>query len=937
MMLLARSKIAARVASLLLVTGATFALAAPSAKQTQSRASPAAPTAPTKGATVEGVTEYDYPNRFKLLLVPDPSKPTVTVNITYFVGSRHEGYGETGMAHLLEHMVFKGTPTTINVPKALNDHGARWNGTTTVDRTNYFETMPATEANLEWAIGFEADRMVHSFIAKKDLDSEMTVVRNELEAGENDPRSVLFARIHSRAYLWHNYGKSTIGSRSDLEHVPIERLQAFYKKYYQPDNAMLVVAGKFDQAKALKLVGQTFGKIVPPKRKIEPTYTVEPAQDGERMVTLRRVGGVQEAAAAYHVPAASHADSAAVSVLAEVLGATPGGRLHDALVETKKASSVFGFNRRLRDPGLAIFFAEVRKEDSLDAASSVFKQVIEETASKPPTAEEVERAKNSILKNLELSLAASDSVGIALTEAASQGDWRLLFFYRDAVRKVTPSDVQRVAAAYLKPANRTLGLYLPTEKPERAEIPEAPNVPSLLRDYKGAAVAQGEEFEATPQNLESRTTRITFPGGMKLALLTKKTRGETVVAQIALRLGDEKSLANRKAAPSMAARMLIRGTKSKTRQQIKDELDRLKARVNIFGGPTGAYVSIESKSAEFPEVLKLVFEVLREPSFDAKEFELLRQEYLAQLESAKFEPAPVAQIASQRHLRPWPKGHPLYVETHDESIEEVKAAKLEEAKKFYQEFYGASFAQMAVVGDFEAAKVKPLIADGLAGWKSPTPHVRIPIPYRDVAQKVTSLETPDKANAFFTAGANLSLRDDDPDYPALVLANYLLGGAPLNSRLATRLRQKDGVSYGAGSFINASPLDKEGSFGAFAIYAPENVSRLEKGFTEEVERAVKEGFSAQEVSQAKPAWLQSRQVARAQDSAVAGTLASYLYYDRTYNWDADLEKKVAALSAQQVSDALKRHLDPKKISVVKAGDFAKKKTTTESVARPNQP
>ena len=932
-----RSRIAACFTSLFLVAAALPAVAASSGREAKSRASSTAPTAPIKGPTVEGVTEYDYANGLKLVLVPDASKPTVTVNITYFVGSRHEGYGETGMAHLLEHMVFKGTPTTKDVPKALNDHGSRFNGSTSLDRTNYFEIMPATDANLEWAIRFEADRMVNSFIAKKDLDSEMTVVRNELEAGENDPRGVLFSRVHSRAYLWHNYGKSTIGSRSDLEHVPIERLKAFYKKYYQPDNAMLVVAGKFDEAKVLKLVGQTFGKIVPPKRAIETTYTIEPAQDGERLVTLRRVGDVQAMAAAYHVPAAAHADSAAISVLAEVLGATPGGRLHKALVEPKKASSVAGFNRRLREPGLVMFFAEVRKKDSLDAARAIFTQVIEETASKPPTAEEVGRAKNSILKNIELALAASDSVGISLTEAAADGDWRLLFFYRDAVRKVTPSDVQRVASAYLKATNRTLGLYLPTAQPERAEIPEAPDVASLLRDYKGAAVAKGEEFEATPQNLEARTTRVNFPGGMKLALLGKKTRGETVVAQIALRFGDEKSLANRKAAPSMAARMLLRGTQSKTRQQIKDEFDRLKARVNVTGGATAVSVSIESKSAEFPEVLKLVFEVLREPAFDAKEFELLKQEYLAQIENARFEPASVAQIAFQRHLKPWPKGHPMYVDTHEESIEEIKAATLDEAKKFYKDFYGANFAQMAVVGDFDAAAVKQLVADRLASWKSPAPYVRIPIPYRDIEQKVVSLETPDKANAFFMAGANLKLRDDDPDYPALLLANYLLGSAPLNSRLATRLRQKDGLSYGTASFLSASVFDKEGSFGAFAIYAPENVSRLEKGFAEEVERALKDGFTAEEVSQGKAAWLQSRQVTRAQDQAVARTLTAYLYYDRTYNWDAELEKKVSALSAQEVSDALKRHLDAKKISMVKAGDFAKKKAAAESVARPSQP
>ncbi len=938
-MLSLRWKISACLISLWVMAGAMPASAAPSGKATKSRpAAAGAATAAVKGATVEGVTEYDYPNGFKLVLVPDSSKPTVTANITYFVGSRHEGYGETGMAHLLEHLMFKGTPTTPNVPQALTDHGARFNGTTSFDRTNYFETMPATEANLEWAIRFEADRMVKSFIAKKHLDSEMTVVRNELEAGENNPQRILYERVLSTAYLWHNYGKSTIGSRSDLENVPIDRLQAFYRKYYQPDNAMLVIAGKFDESKVLKLVGQTFGKIAPPKREISPTYTVEPVQDGERQVTLRRVGDVQVLLAAYHVPAGTHPDSATLSVLAEVLGATPAGRLHKALVETKKAASVGTFNRLLREPGVLTASAEVRREDSLDAARALLTQVVEEAGAKPPTAEEVERAKNSILKNLELTLASSDNVGLLLTEFGAEGDWRLLFLYRDRIRKVSPADVQRVAATYLKPSNRTLGMFIPTDKPDRSEIPASPSVAELVRDYKGdPALAAGEEFEATPQNIEARTTRATLPGGMKLAMLPKKTRGGTVIAQISLRLGDERSLADKKAAPNFASRMLLRGTKGKTRQQIKDELDRLKARVSISGGATNASVSIEAKHEEFPDVLRLVAEVLREPAFDPKEFELLKQEYLAQVENSRFEPTTLAQVAFGRHLRPWQKGHPLYVDTVDESLEQIKATTLDEAKKFYQDFYGANFGQMAVVGDFDAAQVKKLVTELLAPWKSATAFVRIAVPYRDIAQKTIALETPDKANAFFIAGLNLSLRDDDSDYPALVLANYLLGAAPLNSRLSTRLRQKDGLSYGAGSGINASALDKEGSFTAFAIYAPENVSRLEKGFAEEIDRATKDGFTTAEVTQGKAALLQSRQVTRAQDQAVAATLTSYLFYDRTYNWDAELEKKISALSAPEVSNALRRHLNPKKISVVKAGDFAKKKAAAEAPAKPSQP
>jgi zinc protease len=580
------------------------------------------------------------------------------------------------------------------------------------------------------------------------------------------------------------------------------------------------------------------------------------------------------------------------------------------------------------------FFTELRKEDSLDAARAAFLETIEGMGAKPATVEEVDRAKNTILKNIELSLTSPDQVGVALSESAAAGDWRLFFVYRDEIKKVTPADVQRVATSYLKQTNRTLGTYIPTQAPERSEIPETPNVAERVRNYKGdAALASGEEFDASPANIEARTTRRTLPGGIKLALLPKTTRGEIINAQIVLNLGDEKSLMNRKTAAELAASMLLRGTKSKTRQQIKDELDRLKAVVNVGGGPTRASVSIEVKRPQFPEVLKLVREVLREPSFDAAEFEILRKERLASTENVKSEPSVAASIELSRHLKPRPKGHALYIDSLDESIANLKSVTLDQVKSFYRDFYGASSAQMAVVGNFDASEVGKLVESLFSDWKSPKPFVRIASTYVDVPSKNNSLETPDKANAFFIAGVNLPIRDDDPDYPALVLANYMVGGSPLTSRLLVRWRQKEGLSYGGASIFNASALDKEGAFTAFAVYAPENLARLEKAFAEEMERAVKDGFDADEVAKGKNGLLQARQVSRAQDNSLTGTLASYLFLDRTLKWDIDLEQRISALTPEQVTDAFRRRIDPKKVSIVKAGDFAKKKKSAE-VARP---
>jgi zinc protease len=878
---------------------------------------------PERITSVEGVTEYRLPNGLRALLFPDPTKQTITVNVTYLVGSRHENYGETGMAHLLEHLVFKGTPKHPNIPQELTERGTRPNGTTSSDYTNYFETFAATEDNLRWALDLEADRMVNSFIAKKDLDSEFSVVRNEYEAGENSPFSALLKRMMEAGFAWHNYGKSTIGERSDIENVNIERLQGFYKLYYQPDNAALMIAGKFDEAKALDLVKQYFGPIPKPARELPKLYTAEPTQDGERAVTVRRVGDIQTVGLLYHIPAGPHPDFAAIQTLGLVLADMTSGRLHKALVETGKAVSVANFQFQTYDPGASLFFAFVPKDAPIEVARDTMLQTIDDLAKNPPTAEEVERARQKLLKGIELQLNNSDNIGLNMSEYIAMGDWRLYFLRRDRIKNVTPEDVKRVAAAYFKSSNRTVGLFIPTRTPDRAEIPPRPDVAAMLKDYKGAApVATGEEFDPSPANIDARTARSNA-AGLKLALLPKKTRGGKVVARLTLRFGNEKDLTNRDAAASLAGEMLMRGTSKHTREQIQDELDKLKARANVSGSTTQAGATIETTRENLPAVMRLVAEILREPSFPAKEFDLLKQDEITGVETGRSEPTLIAFNAFSRHMRPYPKGHIDYVKTIDEEIADVKAVTLEDVKKFHSDFYGADHGELAVVGDFDEKEVAELAGELFGGWKSSRPFARIPQVYHNVEAINKSFETPDKANAFLLAGVNLNLRDDDPDYPALVLGNFMLGGGIMNSRLAVRIRQKEGVSYGVGSTFSASALDKTGLFIANAIYAPQNVAKLESALKEELAQALKDGFTADEVEKAKSGWLKSRQVSRAQDNELAGALTNGLYLNRALAWDAEMEEKVGALTPERILAAMRKHIDPARLTIIKAGDFAK--------------
>ncbi|HEV7605924.1 MAG TPA: pitrilysin family protein [Steroidobacteraceae bacterium] len=883
----------------------------------------AAPAAPERITTVEGITEYRLPNGLRVLLFPDQTKQTITVNITYLVGSRYENYGETGMAHLLEHMVFKGSTGHKEIPNELSSHGARPNGTTSWDRTNYFETFGATEENLRWALDLEADRMVNSFIAQKDLDSEMTVVRNEFEGGENQPGSVMFKRLLSVAYDWHNYGNLPIGARSDIEGVPIERLQAFYRTYYQPDNALLLVAGKIDEAAVLALVQQYFGRIPRPTRVLPEMHTVEPTQDGERRVALRREGDVSMAASGYHVPSGVHEDFAALEILGQILADAPAGRLHKELVEKGKAAAVFPAALMLAQPGMFGFGVQVRVEQSVDAALEQLLALVEKPAAKPVTDAEVERARTQILASIDLSLNSSENVGLSLSDWAGMGDWRLMFLNRDRLRAVKTADVQRVWASYFKPSNRTVAVFYPTKAPDRVEVPKAPEVLALLKDYKGdAAKDAGVAFDATPENIEAHTRRTTLPGGLQLVLLPKKTRGGGVYAGLALRFGDVASLKNLGSTPAFATGMLMRGTTSHTRQQLADEFDRLKARVNVNSWGSGMYLFAETTRENLPAVLTLVGEVLREPAFDPKEIEQLRNEWLAGIEQQRSDPSALAFNQFQRYLKPYPRGDIRYVETLDESIASVKAVSREQMQRFHKDFFGAQPAQVSVVGDFDAAAVEQQFGSLLGGWKNPKPFTRVPTDYFDVPAKDVVIETPDKAQAFFVAGMNLALRDDDPDYPALVLGNYILGASGLNSRLTGRIRGKDGLSYGVGSQLSGDNFDKAGMFFTYAIYAPQNLAKLQQAFNEEIARALAEDFTQDEIDKAKSGWLQSRGVARAQDNELAGALGHWLFVGRTLAWDADFEKKVMALDAAQIRAALKRHLVPAKFTVIKAGDFA---------------
>lgn len=889
-------------------------------------------------ATVEGVSEYRLSNGARVLLFPDASRPTISVNMTVLVGSRHEGYGEAGMAHLLEHMVFKGTPTFPDVPKALRDHGANFNGTTNSDRTNYFETLPASDENLEFAIHLESDRLVNSFVRREDLISEFTVVRNEFERGENSPQGILSQRVTAAAYEWHNYGKTTIGNRTDIERVPIDNLQDFYRKYYQPDNVVFIVTGAFEESKALALVQKYLGAIPKPERKLDPTYTEEPPQDGERNVTLRRVGKIGSIAVAYHMPAASHPDWAPLTILGSVLSESKVGRLPAALVETKKATGVSARADASHDPGLFFLSAEPA-EASLEAVRDELLTIMDELGNTPFGDEEVNRAKVRYNRMSEMMLSSASAMSSALSSASALGDWRLFFLQRDRIAAVTADDLNRVAKQYFPAHNRTVGLFIPSDKPLRSTIPAVESIAEVVKDYRGGdAIASGEAFDPSPENIDART-KVVELDGLKIALLPKKNRGSRVSMAMTLHYGNEESLGGKTVAAGILSSMLMAGTKTMDRQVLQERMDAMgvsissgggggRGRGGRGGGGGGGRAgqlsfSIDAKRDNLVKGIYLLGDILRDPAFPKDEFEQMKLRTVNRMTSMQDDPAALASDKLGRALSPYPSSDPRFVPTTSESIEMMEQLTLEQVIGIYKEQLSASVGEVSIVGDFDPDEAVTAIKEILKDWKSDVPFRSID---REALQNVTgskeNIVTPDKANAVFLAGLTFAMAETDEAATALQIGNFILGGGTLSSRLGDRIRQKEGLSYGVTSSISIPSRGNDARFTINAITNPANMDAVEKAAFEELNRFITDGPTEKELVDAQKAYLEAQKVGRTGDSAIAGQLLSNLHLGRTFQFTAEREKQVKALTTTAIKEAFKKYIDPEKLTVLRAGDLA---------------
>ena len=877
---------------------------------------------------IEGIKEYSLSNGMKILLVPDASQSNMVVNIVYKVGSKDEGYGEKGMAHLLEHMLFKSTKNLGDIKKQLSDKGGVANGTTWYDRTNYYEVFPSSDENLKWSLQMEADRMINATILQSDLDKEFSVVRNEFEIGENNPTRTMMQNVFSAAYTWHNYGNSTIGSKEDIERVKAPTLRKFYEKFYQPDNAILTIGGKFDEANALKYIADYFSVIPKPTRELGGTYTVEPAQNGEKYFEIKRNNDQQIVAAGYHTAAYADKDFAALSALYEILTDDPSGYLYKSLVENKKVTSIWTFSPTVRDPGMVYFNFDVPKNNNLDEITKAVKSELDKVSSIKYTEDDLKRAKAKLMKYIDEEKNNTINYTIGLTEIIGAGDYRLGFIYRDNVENLKLSDIQNVAQKYLKNNNRTIGVFRPSENEERVFPTEFRDeqIANLTNNYKGKALEkEPAPFEASIANLKKNTTEGVLSNGMKYGVINKELKGDKVVGTFRLKIGNEKDLEGKREIGGLTAGLLTAGTKTKTKEQIKDELDGMKSSIYSYLSGQDLIISVSTYKDSFPKVMAILQDMLSNASFPENELSKTILENKTYFEGLVKDPQAIANLEISRLASPYPKNSIFYTPTIEESISNFNKVTRADVVQFYQNVLGASNGVGSVLGAIDTQLVASTLEKTFGKFVAKSKYAEIKPTYFESKKQNKNIITPDKENAVALGISSFKMQQDHADYPALLMANEILGsGGFLSARLPMRLREKEGISYGVGSYLSVPLSNEVASWNYYAYLNPTKRDAVEKAIQEEVSRALSGGFTQEELDSNKKSYMNQRMTNLGSDNMLISLVNNKLLFGIPLERFDEHNSKIQNLKLSEVNSALKKYLSQDKLISVFAGDFNKK-------------
>lgn len=887
---------------------------------------------------LDGIEEYRYlQNDMSVLLFRDSAAPVVTVQIVYNVGSKNEVSGNTGSAHLLEHLNFKGTPTFNKangnaIFNVLQGIGARMNATTWYDRTNYYETIPSDK--IELALHIESDRMRNSLLLREDKDAEMTVVRNEFERGENNPSALLSKEMWATAYMAHPYHHNTIGWRSDIENIPIEVLQDFYNTYYWPNNATLTIIGDFEKQNVFNLIDKYFGKISKAPHAILEPYTEEPDQLGPRRVIIKKPGQQSLVSIGYKIPGRMHEDLPALQVLGEIMGSGTSSVLSKTFIDTGIA--LYGSARPSDFKELGLFSVTLGFSPNKNhhEINNQLLEVIEKVKLEGVMQDDVDRIVAKLNAQSILSRDGSAVISSQLNEAIAAGDWTDYINGIKRLSSITPADVIRVANTYLVEDQSTTGYLISKELGNKKQTEnEASNFlmeddgalhfRTLNRDAEKDIVNPSALLEtmsiydsSTLNNTSDKFKRSTVAN---IDVVTAKTAAKDFINVIAsFPIGSYFNTNGNNQAPSITTQMLSKGTTKNDKFQISQKLEKLGVNLRVSARKDDVFINFKCLSKDLQMVIDLLAEELRYPSFDSEEFKLLVQQNINNLKQQLTNPDTQASIALSNAI--YPQNHLNYLTDIETSIKELESLTLDEVKSFHQVYFGTKGMRLVAVGDVDSNNLYQALNNVFGDWNSgiDTP-ILVSKPLVSLSPLTKVITIPNKPSATLLIGQYTGLMKRDNDYLPFYIGTSILGGG-FSGRLMQTVRDRDGLTYS----ISASNSTHPNAGGNFSIKASFNPKLFQKGLKatmEEITKWVNEGVTEEELAIKKANLTGSFKVGLSTTSGLASTILSFIEIGLEPSYIDQYSHDVEAVTLEQVNAAIKRYINLDKLIIIKSGSL----------------
>ncbi len=841
--------------------------------------------------------------------------PVVTVQVWYKIGSRNEAPGVNGIAHQLEHMLFKGTKSRpVQFGRLLSALGSNFNAFTSYDQTAYHETLERNK--MKSAMVLEADRMQNALIDNKLLEGEKRVVISELQGNENSASYRLGKAVQELALPDSAYGLSVGGTKADVKTFTVDQVRSYYDSYYAPNNAVLVLVGDFDTAQALQDAKEIFGAV--PRREITvkaPTAAKRIVKS--RKITLRQPGSNALLNAVYPLPNVVHPDVPALDVMNYILSAGRSSRLYQKLVETGTATSVSAGAANLAGGGWYEYSAATDPNKSLEKIDRAIQQEIASIQTKPPTAVEIDRAKTQLRAGYLLGYRSIDSQAQQLgNDETSAGDYRFTDKYLAKVARVTAADVQRVAQKYLQPSKRILGFFEPDNskgKPVNggSQHNAAANLgppldPTELQKYLPKVVA---EQQANTQTLPQA---IKLSNGLQVLLLPDAS-SPTVTIGGNIIAGTEYDVATKEGVAGLTATNLLNGTKSKNALALAKTLESRGASLAFGVSREGASIGGSALDQDLPVLLATLGDVLQNATFPDDKFNTSRQRSLTALQAELDNPASVARRKFQQTI--YPQGHPF---TNFTTVKSLKNITKKDLQQFYQQHYQPQNTVLAVVGNFEVDQATQLLEKSLGSWKNQGEKSQLVYTPAELPAKSIQLHpTIAGKTQSVTIMGNKAIDRKDPRYYAALVLNQVVGGDTLSSRLGTEIRDRLGLTYGISSGFAAGK--QQGTFLVTMQTAPEDAARAIES-TLQLLRSVKDqGLTVAEVENAKQSIASNYTVDLGSPDDVAGTTLNNVVQGLPTDEIREFPNKIRAVTPAQVNQAAKDLLHPDQFVIVTVG------------------